>query len=137
MLPFTDPWQEFDRMFRRTSDRGGIVPLDAWMKDDVYHLRFDLPGVNPSEVDLTVEGRVLTVTASRDVEQSEDATWLVRERPTGTYSRQVQLGERLDPEGVQANYEHGVLTVTIPIKEEAKPRQVSINAGEGRQAISA
>jgi HSP20 family protein len=103
--------------------------MDAFEKDGLYTLRFDLPGVNPDDVDLTVEGGLLTVTAERAVEETEGATWLLRERPAGTHRREVRLGDRLDTGKVTASHDNGVLTVTIPMREEAKPHRVSIKPG--------
>lgn len=133
MLRFMDPFDEMDRMLNSFGgrSRGGIMPLDAFEQDGVYTLRFDVPGVDPEAVDLTVEGQMLTVTAERPVEETEGATWLLRERPAGTHRREVHLGERLDTGKVDANYDNGVLTVTIPMREEAKPHKVSISAGGG------
>lgn len=105
------------------------MPMDAFEHEGIYTLRFDLPGVNPDHVDLTVEGNVLTVTAERPVEETEDVTWLLRERPSGTHRREVRLGERLDTNNVVASHDNGVLTVTIPMREEVKPHKVAISSG--------
>lgn len=131
MMRFTDPFEEMDRMLSSFGGRwrGGIMPMDAFEHDGVYTLRFDLPGVDPDNVDLMVEGNVLTVTAERPAETTEDVTWLLRERPSGTHRREVRLGERLDTGKVDASYDNGVLTVTIPMREEAKPHKVSILGG--------
>ncbi|MDH3538722.1 MAG: Hsp20/alpha crystallin family protein [Acidimicrobiia bacterium] len=137
MLRFTDPFLEMDRMMAQVGGRwrGGLMPMDAFEQNGVYTLRFDLPGVDPDHVDLTVEAGVLRVTADRKFENTEGANWLMRERPTGTHSREIRLGERLDPAEVKASYDQGVLTVTIPIKEEAKPRRVAIAGGDAQKAI--
>ncbi len=134
MLRFNDPFAEMDRMLSQVGGRwrGGLMPMDAFEKDDHYTLRFDLPGVDPDHVDLTVEAGVLRVTAERKIEDTEGANWLMRERPTGRHSREVRLGNRLDAAGVTASYDHGVLTVSIPMKEEAKPRKVSIASGPAK-----
>ena len=134
MLRFNDPFTEMDRMLSQVGGRwrGGLMPMDAFEKDDLYTLRFDLPGVDPDHVDLTVEAGVLRVTAERKIEDTEGANWLLRERPTGRHSREVRLGDRLDAAGVEASYDQGVLTVTIPMKEEAKPRKISIGAHQAR-----
>ena len=131
MMRFTDPFEEMDRMLSSFGGRwrGGIMPMDAFEHEGLYTLRFDLPGVDPDKVDLMVEGNVLTVTAERPAETIEDVTWLLRERPSGTHRREVRLGERLDTGKVDASYENGVLTVTIPMREEAKPHKVSIASG--------
>lgn len=133
MVPtrFADPLEEMDRIFENMSQRmrGGIMPMDAFDKDDNLTLRFDLAGVDPDDVDITVERGTLTVTARRPAEETEGVNWLVRERPTGIHSREVRLGERLDLEQVTADYGNGVLTVTIPVRPEAQPRKVPIAAG--------
>lgn len=109
MLRFMDPFEDMDRMFNTFGGRhrGGIMPLDAFEQDDVYTLRFDVPGVDPEAVDLTVEGGLLTVTVERPAEETEGATWLLRERPAGTHRREVHLGERLDTSRVNASYHNG------------------------------
>lgn len=131
MTRFADPFAEMDRMFNSFGGRfrGGIMPMDAFEADGIYTLRFDIPGVDPDSVDLTVENGVLTVTAERHAEFTEDVTWLLRERPSGTHRREVRLGNRLDAANITANYDNGVLTVTIPVREEAKPHKVSISSG--------
>jgi HSP20 family protein len=123
-----DPFEEIDRMMSSMGGRwrGGLMPMDAFERDGLYTLRFDLPGVEPDHVDVTVEHHVLTVTAERKWEETEGATWLLRERPTGTHRREVRLGDRLDPAKVNASYDNGVLTITIPIREEARPQRISI-----------
>lgn len=135
MARFVDPFEEMDRMFGQYGGRwrsGGLMPMDAFEKDGVYTLRFDLAGADPDAVDVTVEHGVLTVTAERPIEETEGVNWLVRERPTGTHSRQVRLGDRLDTANIDANYDHGVLTITIPIRPEAKPHKVSVSSGQQR-----
>ena len=136
MLRFTDPFEEMDRIMTQVGGRwrGGLMPMDAFEKEGVYTLRFDLPGVDPDHVDLTVEAGILRVTADRKFEDTEGANWLMRERPTGTHSREVRLGERLDTSAVKASYDQGVLTVKLPVKEEAKPRKVTIT-GDSPRAI--
>lgn len=128
-LRFTDPFEEINQFFRGSSWRGGMAPMDAYEKDGMYTLRFDLPGVDPDHVDLMVEHNVLTVTADRKPEDTEGANWLLRERPTGTHSREVRLGDRLDAGKVQASYDQGVLTVTIPIRAEAMAQRIAITPG--------
>ncbi len=131
MTRFMDPFAELDKMMPGFSNRwrGGVMPMDAFEHDGIYTLRFDLPGVDPEHVDLTIENQVLTVTAERPVEETEDVTWLLRERPAGIHRREVRLGDRLDASNVNASYENGVLTVLIPMREEAKPHKVSISSG--------
>lgn len=134
MARFADPFEDMDRLFGALGGRrsGGLMPMDAFEKDGVWTLRFDLAGADPDGLDVTVESGLLTVTADRPVEDTEGVNWLVRERPTGRHSRQVRLGDRLDGGNVDAQYDHGVLTVTIPIRPEAKPHRVEINSGSSR-----
>jgi HSP20 family protein len=138
MMLRMDPFEEMDRMLNTFPGRGrgGMMPLDAFEKDGVYTLRFDVPGVDPADVDLTVEGSLLTVTAERPLEETEGATWLLRERPSGTHRREVRLGERLDTGNVKASYDNGVLTVEIPMRPEARPHKVAINASDNEKLTS-
>lgn len=132
MFRFSDPFEEMDRVMNQVGGRwrGGLMPMDAFEKDGVYTLKFDLPGVEPDHVDLTVDSGVMRVTVDRKIEDTDGANWLLRERATGTTSREIRLGNRLDSSAVEASYDQGVLTVTLPIKEEAKPRRVSIGGGD-------
>jgi HSP20 family protein len=139
MTRFVDPFEEMDRMLARAGNRwrGGVMPLDAFEKDGRYVLRFDVPGVEKDKIDVTVEDKVLTVTAERTMEDTVGANWMLRERPTGINSRQVRLGESLDPGSITADYAEGILTVVIPVKEEAKAQKIEIgNAGKVLEASS-
>jgi HSP20 family protein len=137
MARFMDPFDEMDRVLSAMGSqwRGGRMPLDAFEKDGVYTLRFDLPGVSPEDLDITVEDKVLTVRAQRDFEDTVGANWLLRERPTGIHSRTVRLGDRLDSGEVSATYDNGVLTITIPIREEAKPQKIQVAVTSTPEAI--
>jgi len=130
MARFIDPFEEMDRMLAAAANRtrAGVMPLDAYEKDGVYTLRFDLAGVDPEKIDVTVEDKVLTVRAERLFEDTVGANWMLRERPTGTHSRQVRLGDSLDPGKVHAAYAEGVLTVTLPVREEAMPRKIEVTS---------
>ena len=132
MLMRFDPFRELDRVMQPTFGRGPVMPMDAYRDGDHFVIHVDLPGVDPSSIDLTVEKNVLTVAAERRWERSDDHEVVVNERPQGTFSRQLFLGEGLDADAIQASFEHGVLTVTIPVAEQAKPRKVQISSGGGR-----
>jgi HSP20 family protein len=138
MARFIDPFEEMERMLGGAGNRwrGGVMPLDAYEKDGEYVLRFDLPGIDPEKIDVTVEDRVLTVKAERRIEDTVGANWILRERPTGIHSRQVRLGDSLDVGNVDADYSEGVLTVTLPVREEALPQKISVTAHQ-RPAIEA
>jgi HSP20 family protein len=132
MLMRTDPFRELDRFFQQavgTSSRPATMPLDAYRDGDRFVAEFDLPGVDPESIDLTVEKNVLTVHATRKGRNREDAELVVAERPQGTFSRQLFLGETLDSDRVEASYRDGVLVVEIPVAEKAKPRKVEVKAG--------
>ena len=89
MARFVDPFTEFDRIFGGLQGRGtAMMPMDIYEQDGVYTLRFDLAGAEADNVDVTVENSLLTVTAVRPEEDTGGVNWLVRERPTGTHSRQ-------------------------------------------------
>lgn len=137
MARYVDPFAEIDRLFGEFESRnrlGAMMPMDIYERDGVFTLRFDLAGAEPDNVDVTVENSMLTVKAVRPEEDTEGVNWLVRERPTGTHSRQVRLGPDLDPGSIEADYEAGVLTVTIARRPEAQPQRISIKAG-GREGI--
>ncbi|MEW6474626.1 MAG: Hsp20/alpha crystallin family protein [Actinomycetota bacterium] len=130
MLMRFDPFRELDRL---TSAPWGntrpAMPMDAYRRNGDFVVHFDLPGVDPSSIDLTVEKNVLTVTAERHFARAEGDEITVAERPQGRFSRQLFLGESLDADRISANYDQGVLTLHIPVAEKAKPRKVEISAG--------
>ena len=136
LLRTADPFRDFDRL---TSEFWGkartAMPMDAYRNGDEFIVHLDLPGVNPESIDLTVERNVLTVKAERVWQKGDAGEVLVSERPQGTFSRQLFLGETLDVDHLNAHYEHGVLTLRIPVAEQAKPRRVQITSGEGQKAI--
>ena len=141
MLMRTDPFRELDRLAQQvagTRARPAAMPIDAYRFGDTFVVHFDLPGVDTDSIDLTVERNVLTVHASRRRELDESVELLAAERPHGTFSRQLFLGESLDTDHIAATYEDGVLTVRIPVAEKAKPRKVEIAREESSQtAITA
>jgi|SRR5581483_1900538 len=140
MLMRTDPFRELDRFAQQalgTRMRPAVMPLDAYRQDDHFVVHFDLPGVDPSSIEMTVEKNVLTVSAERQWQATDNQQVLASERPQGTFSRQLFLGEGLDTDEVEARYDNGVLTVTIPVAEQAKPRKVQITTGGGAQQIEA
>ena len=145
MLMRTDPFRELDRLTDSifgTAARPAAMPMDAYRKGDAFYVQFDLPGVDPQSIDLTVEHNVLTVRAERSGPWRSDngsngTERIVSERPQGVFTRQLFLGETLDVDNLRADYETGVLTVTIPVAEQAKPRKVEIKGGSQRKEINA
>lgn len=132
-----DPFRELERLSEQAWGNGARVPrgipIDAYRRGDRFMVHFDLPGVDPSAIDLTVEKNVVTVTADRGWEPREGDEVLVAERPRGTFTRQLFLGDTLDATNIEASYEQGVLTLSIPVAEAAKPRRVEVSVG-GRAA---
>jgi len=131
------PFRELDRQFDRLSQRNwaaGVMPIDAYRRGDHFYVHFDLPGVDADSVDLEVEKNVLTVKAERSWEPSEGDEVVVAERPRGTFTRQLFLGETLDTDHIEAQYDKGVLTVSIPVAEAAKPLKVAIGASQNGTA---
>jgi HSP20 family protein len=140
MLMRTDPFRELDRLTEQvfgTTTRPAVMPMDAWRHGEEFVVEFDLPGVKAEDVDLDVERNVLTVKAERPVTDRQDTEFIAAERPRGVFSRQLILGDNLDTDRVHAEYEAGVLRLTIPVSENAKPRKIEIEAHEKRQAIDA
>lgn len=132
MLIRYDPFRELDRFTEQLFGTGkrGWMPMDAVRKPDGVELYFDLPGVAPDSIDVSVERNVLTVKAERSWFLGEGEEALATERTHGGFTRQIFLGETLDADKLQARYDHGVLTISIPTAEEAKPRKVEIQVGE-------
>ena len=136
MLMRFDPFRDLDRLFEAAGANGGTprtVPMNAVRRGDRLVVSFDLPGVRPEDIDLTVERNQLTVTAERAVDRQEGEEWLVAERPTGRFTRQLLLGDNLDTDSIQADVHHGVLEITIPVAEQAKPRKVAIGGGDSQR----
>jgi HSP20 family protein len=140
MLVRTDPFRELDRLTQHvlgTSARPAAMPMDAYRQGDSFYVHFDLPGVSAESIELTVEQNVLTVRAERKPEQPGGAEMLVAERPAGVFTRQVFLGDTLDADHISADYSSGVLTLTIPVHEQAKPRTIQITGHEDRKKVTA
>jgi HSP20 family protein len=139
MLMRFDPFRDFDRLTQALTSQGAgrplSMPMDGYREGDRFIVEFDLPGVDPGSIDLTVERNALTVRASRMWEPKENQEVLISERPEGTFSRQLFLGEGLDTNKIQATYNNGVLRLVIPVAEQAKPRKVQIQAGDEGRAI--
>jgi HSP20 family protein len=135
MLMRTDQFRELDRLAQQvfgTMARPTVMPMDAWRRGDQFVVEFDLPGVDPKSVDLDVERNVLTVRAERPALE-EDAETIASERPRGLFSRQLFLGDTLDLDKISASYTDGVLRLTIPVAEQAKPRKIEISSGSNSQ----
>jgi HSP20 family protein len=146
MLMRTDPFRELDRLAPQvlsttpgTWSRPTAMAMDAYRVGDEFVVAFDLPGVAPDAIELDVERTVLTVQAERrPVSTGEQVEMQVAERPLGVFSRQLFLGDTLDTEHINASYDAGVLTLWIPVTEQAKPRKIAIaHADRGHKQIHA
>jgi HSP20 family protein len=139
MLMRTDPFRDFDRLTEAvlgTRARPAVMPMDAYRDNGHFVIHLDLPGVTTDSIDLTVEQNVLTVHAERKPPVGDSAERVVAERAYGVFSRQVFLGETLDADRLKADYDAGVLTITIPVAEKAKPRRVEVSGGGDRKQIN-
>jgi HSP20 family protein len=136
-----DPFRDFDRVAEQAFSAGlrgapRSVPIDAYRRGDQFFIHVDLPGVDPDAIELTVEKNVLTIRTERRFDTEEGDELLISERPQGTSSRQLMLGDSLDSDSLEADYDQGVLTLRIPVAEAAKPRRVEITkSGGGQQSI--
>jgi HSP20 family protein len=139
MLMRTDPFRDLDRLTEAvfgTNGRPAVMPMDAYRSGETFVVELDLPGVDADSIDLTVEQNVLNISAERKPQRSEDAQGVISERTYGVFSRQLFLGETLDVDKLSADYDAGVLTIKIPVAEQAKPRKVEVSGGSGRKEIS-
>ena len=139
----SDPFRDVDRLFQQlwsaqqNGPRPMAMPMDAYRKKDSFLLQLDLPGVTPESIELTVEDGVLTISAERPAPpKGEDVESVIAERTFGTFTRQVVLGKTLDSERIEANYEGGVLTVAIPVAEQAKPRRIEVSVGSDQKQLT-
>ena len=138
LLRTTDPFRDFDRLTQQllgTTNRPAVMPMDAWREGDRFVIEFDLPGVQPDSIDLDVERNVLTVRADRPARAENGSELIAAERPRGVFSRQLILGDNLDLENVSANYRDGVLTLTVPVAEKAKPRKIAVESADSQRTI--
>ena len=113
------------------SDRAPrFMPMDLYKVDDHYVLSADLPGIDPGSIDVDVDRGTLTLTAHRSAPENTGVQWITSERFAGTFRRQVSLGDGVDTERISAAYDNGVLSITIPLAERAKPRKIDIAHAE-------
>lgn len=138
----SDPFREIDRFFQQAlggpGERTWGMPMDAYRKDDMFLLQLDIPGIDAESVELTVDNNVLTIKATRHAPTMQEGVEpVISERQWGEFTRQVLLGNNLDLSRIQADYDAGVLTVSIPVAEHAKPRRIDVTVREGSAAVAA
>ncbi|MCE0487036.1 Hsp20/alpha crystallin family protein [Ornithinimicrobium sediminis] len=132
-----NPFGEMDRLLSDAmrTPAAAPMPMDLYRHNEQFVAHIDLPGVDPSSIDVDVEDHTLTIRAERAARQGEDLQWLSRERPSGTFARQLTLGHGVATDRIEAEYTDGVLTLVIPVAEEAKPRKISVSHRQGQQRI--
>ena len=137
-----DPWGELASLQRDMNtlfDRGGGSPaqvgsllpaIDAYRTDEGMIVHVELPGLNRDEIDVSAEDGVLTVSGERKLGHDvADDAWLRRERAYGRFERSFRLPDGTDPDMIEADFDNGVLKLTIPHPEERKPRRIQIGQG--------
>jgi HSP20 family protein len=133
-----DPFRQMDRFFTDTfrGTASSVMPMDLYRAGETFTVLIDLPGADPSTIDIDVEDRMLTIRAERRDIEVEDAKWLSHERPSGTFARQLSLGRGLALDKIEADYRDGVLTLTIPVAEEARPRKIQVSHGGSSDKVA-
>jgi HSP20 family protein len=140
MLVRFDPFRDFDRLAGEVFGAArtpALMPMDCLRAGDRFVVRFDLPGIDADSLEVSAENNTLTVKAERRRHDPQDATYLVSERPTGTYRRQLVLGDGLATDAIRADYRDGVLSLVIPVAEQAKPRRIEVSRATADSAIGA
>ena len=139
LLRNTDPFRDFDRLTQQllgSTNRPAVMPMDAWREGESFVIELDVPGVNAETIDIDVERNVLTVRAER-VPRNGDWEMLASERAKGAFSRQLVLGDNLDLDRIEADYDAGVLRLVVPVAEKAKPRKIQIGVDTGSRETAA
>jgi HSP20 family protein len=135
----TDPFRDLDRLATAlldTNRRGPRrMPMDLYRDGDHYVLTADLPGIDPGSVDVDVDGQLLTIRAERTLPSGEGVKWITREREAASFLRQLNLGQGVDTDRIAASYANGVLSVTIPVSEKAKPRKVAVETADTARTV--
>ncbi len=135
-----DPFRDLDRLASSIFDtrRGPRrMPMDLYRDGDHYVLTADLPGIDPGSVDIDVDGQLLTIRAERTLSAGDGVKWITREREAASFVRQLNLGQGNDTERIAASYDNGVLSVTIPVSEQAKPRKIAVTSASDGTTIQA
>jgi HSP20 family protein len=136
-----DPFRDINRLANEVLGATRTpqpMPVDGYRHGQEYVVEFDLPGIDSESLEVTAEHNTLTVRAQRSATESSssEVTYLLAERPTGTFARQLQLGGGLDVDRIQAEYRDGVLTLRIPVAEQAKPRRINVGRSDEPRTIS-
>ena len=133
-----DPFRELDRISEQLAGQPmRAMPMEAFRRGDTFYVALDLPGVAPEDTQVTVEGNVVSVRATRRAARHDSDEVLIDERRHGEFSRQLFLGDNLDGSKLTADYDRGVLTLTIPVAEQSKPRRVQIAGSSAPRTVEA
>ena len=121
-----------DRLFEDTLDYSGgtrtaRLPIDAYTTDNEIVVTASIPGANPDDVEITVEGDSLTIRGHIEP-RLDNVNYIFAERFHGEFSRTLQLNVPVDVDNIEAHFENGVLTLTLPKAEEVRPRVIKVNA---------
>ncbi len=139
--PFRDPFRELDRMASEMRTGRGVtqsMPMDVFRAGDAFHVILDVPGVDPSTIDVTVDRGSLTVEAERAPAYGDAEQVLVAERPQGRFTRELVIGEGVDAGRLQASYADGVLHLSLPVERSAQPRKIEVtHGGSGARQVGA
>jgi HSP20 family protein len=136
LLSTFDPFAEFHRALRTADGGHAAMRMDVVRREQEVELRFDLPGIDADSIDVTVDRGVLTVRATRNDEYAEGEKPYIRERITGSFVRRIRLSDSVDADKISASYDAGVLSVSVPLAEQAQPRKVEIRT-QARAAVEA
>src|SRR5690349_4141027 len=138
MLMRSDPFGAFDRLSELwPSERAPFMPMDAYRQGNEYVIEVEVPGVEPSAIEVSTEQHSLTVRAKRELQRPEGADLMAAERPSGEFTRSLLLSDSFDLQHIEANCQHGVLTLRVPLSEKATARKIEVAAGNGQQALEA
>jgi HSP20 family protein len=132
----------FNDVFERNQHESSLSTwapaVDIYETEHELVVKADLPDIDPKELDIRVENNVLTIRGERKFEKSvSQDNYLRVERAYGTFSRSFSLSNTVNAEGIKADYQSGVLTLNIPKREEAKPKQIKVNVGAPAVAAAA
>jgi HSP20 family protein len=132
----------FGDMLERTSEESNLTPwapaVDIFETEHELVLKADLPDVNPQDLDIRVENNILTIRGERKFENKvNEENYLRVERAYGSFSRSFSLANSVKSDAIRADYQNGVLTLSIPKREEAKPKQIKVNVGTPAMAAAA
>jgi HSP20 family protein len=109
------------------------LELDVTEKNDVYTVKASVPGVNADDVQITLEDNTLTIQGEfKSEDETENERYHLRERHSGSFSRTITFPVLVNADAVEANYEHGVLTLTVPKAEEVKPKRIAVKANRNQ-----